>query len=115
MFSVTETKIEKWKLKNNAVKIIEAMKNKDKSVRIAAIKAASEMKSEDILNTLIILLREDPDPEIRMNAAKALGVIGNPRCQNHLAFAGQNDSDEGVREKAQEALKELIAKKQKRE
>ena len=115
MFGVTVEKIEKWRLKDKPDKIVKAMKHKDKSIRIAAIKAASFMKNEEILNTLIIFLREDPNPEIRMNAAEALGIIGNPRSQDHLAYVGENDSDEKVKEKAQEALRALISKKLKHE
>ena len=60
---------------------------------------------------MIIFLRDDPDPEIRINAAEALGSIGNPRAQDHLAYVAKNDSDEKVREKAQEAVRVIISKK----
>ncbi|NSW93023.1 MAG: HEAT repeat domain-containing protein [Firmicutes bacterium] len=115
MFGITVEKIEKWKTKNKTDKIVKAMNHKDNSIRIAAIKAAGSMKNEQILNTLIVFLRDDPNPSIRMNAAEALGNIGNPRAQDHLAYVGENDSDEKVREKAQEAMKVIISKKLKSE
>jgi len=111
MFRITTEKIEKWKSKNNVDKILKAMNYKDSSIRLAAIKAAGTMKNEQLLNTLILFLRDDPDPTIRLNAAEALGKMGIARAQDHLAYVGENDTDEKVREKAIEATKEIIAKK----
>ncbi len=111
MFRITTEKIEKWRSKNNVDKIIKAMNYKDSSIRLAAIKAAGTMKNEQLLNTLIIFLRDDPDPAIRLNAAEALGNMGIARAQDHLSYVAENDTDEKVREKALEAKKEIIAKK----
>jgi len=111
MFGITTEKIEKWKSKKNVDKIIKAMNYKDSSIKLAAIKAAGTIENEKLLNTLIIFLRDDPNPEIRLNAAEALGNMGNARAQDHLAFVGENDTDEKVREKALEATKAIIARK----
>lgn len=111
MFRVTTEKIEKWKVKNNVDKMVKAMNYKDNSIRLAAIKAAGTMKNEQLLNTLILFLRDDPDATIRSSAAEALGNMGVARAQDHLSYVGENDPDEKVREKALEAMKEIISRK----
>ncbi|HOJ11604.1 MAG TPA: HEAT repeat domain-containing protein [Clostridiales bacterium] len=110
MFGVTEQKIEKWKSKNKVDKIVEAMNHKDKVIRLAAIKAGAGMKDEKIFNALVIFLN-DPDPLIRAGSVDSLGSLGIARAQDHLRFVSLNDSDENVREKALEAMKNIIAKK----
>jgi len=112
MFGVTEKKIEKWKIKNNAKKIAEAMNHKNKNIRLAAIKAGAELKDDSVFNTLVALLK-DPDPEIRACSAESLGKLGRPSAQEHLKLVSETDSDKNVREKALEAMRIIIAHKTK--
>jgi len=112
MFGVTEKKIEKWKIKNNAKKIADAMNHKNKDIRLAAIKAGAELKDDNVYNTLIVLLK-DPDPEIRACSAESLGKMGRPSAQEHLKLISETDSDNNVRNKALEAMRNIIAHKAK--
>lgn len=115
MFQVTTEKLEKWKSKNNIKRIVKAMNNKEKTIRLEAIKIAGTMSNEELLNTLIVFLRNDPDAEVRSIVAEALGTMANARSQDHLAYVGENDADENVRKKAKDATKAIIARKMKTE
>lgn len=111
MFGVTEQKIEKWKSKNNVSKMVKALDNKNKAIKIAALKAVATMKGEEIFNKLIFFLSH-PDSEIRGYAIEALGSHANARAQDHLQHISESDEDKDVRKKALEAMKKIIAAKE---
>lgn len=112
MFGITEQKIQKWKEKNKADKIVKAMQHKDKAIRLSAIKAGAEMKDDKVYNALVLFLK-DADPEIRAGSAEALGEMGRISAQGHLRLISETDSDENVRNIAREAMKNIINSKEK--
>jgi HEAT repeat protein len=60
--------------------------------------------TDPVRQRLVALLREDPVPEVRAEAARALGVIGEPTESIDTLVAALDDSSAGVRRAATLAL-----------
>jgi len=84
---------------------IEALKDEDEGVRLAAAEALGEIKSPEAVPHLIEALK-DEDEDVRWAAALALGEIKSPEAVPHLIEA-LKDEDEGVRSAAAWALGEF--------
>lgn len=97
--AVTLKKINKWSRKNKAKKLIKASTYENTAIRIASIEALGSINDEDVINTLVELLR-DTDNSIRLNAAKSLGNVGTARTVEFLRFLSINDEDESIKEAA---------------
>jgi hypothetical protein len=72
------------------------LNDRDARVRRAALKSCSEAPSPIHRETLVGLLRRDPEPECRQLAAKALGVLGGPGATTSLIDAWAR-AEEAVR------------------
>lgn len=83
--------------------LIEAMGDKNKSIRFSAIKGLGELCSKDAFTGLCRILKEDKDDGIRACAAEALGEIRYPESSGPLLEA-LDDQDKKVREEALESL-----------
>jgi HEAT repeat protein len=56
-----------------------------------------------------VKLLDDPQAEVRREAAKALGLIGDSRAQSRLAELRARDTDATVKEQACASLSALLA------
>ena len=94
-----------------------ALQDEEAAVRAAALRGLQEYEGRDLIATLATLLREDPDTEVRREAAIALGryaleaELGNLRDSDADAIrdvliesAEDTEDDERVRARAIEAL-----------
>ncbi len=109
MMGISMENIEKWKEKGKIDKLIKAAEYKKKEIRIAAIQALGNLEQADSVNYLIGLLR-NPDAELRLNGAEALGNTKDSRGLEFLRYASENDSDEKVKKVAKEAMTKIIKK-----
>jgi len=94
--------------------IIEVLKDKDedKYVRVSAIKALGNIKSDTAVQPLINLLK-DEDKYVRVSAIKALGNIKSDTVVQ-LLISALKDEDSHVRESAAEALGKICTVKSKK-
>ena len=72
----TIEKINKLAEKRKSDKVIKFLNSKEEEVVLAALKALSEIRDEDSVNTVAHMIDHE-DPVIRREAAKALGGIGS--------------------------------------
>ena len=71
----TIEKINKLAEKRKSDKVIKFLNSKEEEVVLAALKALSEIRDEDSVNTVAHMIDHE-DPVIRREAAKALGGTG---------------------------------------
>lgn len=76
-----------------------------KEVRRASIMGVSRLAPADALDGLVVLLREDQDWEVRVQAARALAGLGLPEAAPALEEAVYGDDNEFVQAAAAHALK----------
>ena len=79
-------RVEQWKVQGNAKKLVGALGSDDRAVRIAAIEALGELKTETATDAIGALIA-DPDPQIVLPAVEALVSIGNEAAENYLLIA----------------------------
>ncbi len=100
-------KIEKLAQKGKASKLVSFTRDKDKSVRLAAIAGLSKVvENEDALNTLVGLM-EDEDQDIRKAVVTALGESKGSYVETKLSYCLSHEKDPQVLEAAREALKKV--------
>ncbi len=78
-----------------------------KEVRRASIMGISRIAPADSLDGLVLLLKEDPEWEVRVQAARALAKLGMPEAVPFLTAAIYEDSNEFVQAAAAHAVKVL--------
>lgn len=78
-----------------------------KEVRRASIMGISRVSPVDSMDGLVLLLREDPEWEVRVQAARALAGLGLDEAIPALEAAVDEDSNEFVRAAAAHAAKVL--------
>lgn len=103
---ITISKIEKWSKKKKTGKLLKALNVDELDVRISVIQALGTIKDEDVMHTLISLLK-DPNKSIRASAADALGNMGNIRSLEFVRQLWNTEQDEEVREKAKQAVAKI--------
>ncbi len=103
-------KIQKLAEKKKSAKIIKFLGDSDTGVVVAALKALSEVKDEDSVNSIAGLIDSEA-PEVRVAAAKALGEIGTEYAKTYLQHRAATEKDEKVKEAIREALQAIAAKK----
>ena len=81
--------------------LVEALKHHEWLVRLHAVEALGRIKSTDTVEPLLHVLFNDRDTAVRVDAARSLGEIGDPRAVEFLLTA-MTDLD--VRPQAVEAL-----------
>lgn len=106
MFGNKISKIEKAVAKGKGLNLVKFLKDKDESVRLAAIDGIGQLRVNDGTNDLINMLR-DPSAQIRSHAASALGAIGDNHAKAHIANAMNGEKDAEVRAVMQEAVYKL--------
>jgi HEAT repeat protein len=79
-------------------------------VRRASIMGVATIAPADSMDGLILLLREDPEWEVRVQAARALGSLGLPEAGPALEEAVYEDSNQFVQAAAAYAMKLLDEK-----
>lgn len=84
--------------------LFEALKEKDPLVREWAIYGLGLLKEPEAEETLIVIMKEDPEPKVRANAAKALGETGTIDGLRALIETLETDSSSIVRENAAFAI-----------
>lgn len=78
--------IEKWKSKGQTEKLIGALDNDAREMRMAAAKALGELKAESAVEPLAELF-SIPDSQLATTAVEALISIGNQSAENQLITA----------------------------
>ncbi|NMA94684.1 MAG: HEAT repeat domain-containing protein [Clostridiales bacterium] len=106
LFGISEEKIQKWTQKGKINNVLRAADNTKPEIRKAAITALGEFDVDEAFNYLVVTLR-DPNPEIRILAAKALGTQGKALAVEHLRHVSLKDDDEEVKKVAVDALKAI--------
>lgn len=87
-------------------------KDMESSVRIKIINLLSNRRGEDVLQALVDSMK-DQEPEVRLEALKALEKIGNYSVAGAITEGPLRDSEESVRLQAMRTLNSLQDKKQK--
>jgi HEAT repeat protein len=73
---------------------VNALKNDDEDKRFRIVKLLWQgCGTEHIVPTLIEMLKEEPDPSIRLMVAMALGEIGDKRALPALEWSADNDHE----------------------
>ena len=96
------SKIQKLQEKGKSDKIIKYLSSSDDTVVVAALEALSRIKDEDSAHMI-----DNPDPKIRVEAAKALGSIGTEYAKTYLLHRLNEEQDETVKTAIKEALHTL--------
>lgn len=95
MFGSNEAQVTKAVEKKNEKKLLKLAKAKDKSVMLAAIRGLGSVQGEESHNFLIVSLRS-PDPDVRAEAAGALGNQGNTHAHEFLSQQLKTEKDPKV-------------------
>ena len=82
------------------------LKNPSSNTRSIAARTLGQMGIDEVIPLLIDLMRHDPFPVVRCDAATALGEIGSYEAVFHLS-AMLKDGDRAVRNSAARALREI--------
>lgn len=84
--------------------LLDAVKQKDLTVRSKAVEALGNLKDPNGLPMLIDLLKEDPQPLVRAKAAEVMGIFKSPESIPALLSSLRNDNAFFVRRRAAQAL-----------
>ena len=103
MFGNKMNAVEKAVRKNNAASLISLSQDKDKAVVMAAITGLASVGGDEASHYLVTRL-QDPEPEMRIAVANALGVIANKHTKAFLASQMQKEQDETVKEAILQAM-----------
>ena len=106
--SITIKKVEGWAAKKKTPKLLKALSADGLDVRISAIKALGTIQDENVMHSLIALLK-DPNASIRGSAVEALGILGNGRSLEFVRQLWMNEQDSEVLEKARQAIVKIKA------
>ena len=102
-------KINKLAAKKKTQKIIDYMKSKDKTTRLAAIKALGASGGEEAFNQLVSMLNSTEADE-RAAAALALGELGIERGSSFLSHRLLSENDANASAAIREAMKMIRAR-----
>jgi hypothetical protein len=83
---------------------LQLLTNPDEKVRQNAVLELGRMKADNAVDPLTAVLARDSSPAVREAAARALGLIADPRSLPALIRAAQADNDRDVRHSAQFAV-----------
>lgn len=83
------------------------LKDVDAAVRAAAIDTLLMLDAPSIDVPIAHLLDSDPSVDVRVAAARALGILGGPRALATLTTASRNDTNSNVKLVAAESLRKL--------
>ena len=103
MFGNKMNAVEKAIRKNNAAALIGLCQDRDKGVVMAAIKGLGSVGGDDASHYLVTRL-QDPEPEMRIAVANALGAVANKHTKAFLSAQMQKEKDETVKEALLQAM-----------
>jgi hypothetical protein len=83
---------------------IRQLSDPDERVRLDSVQQLGRLKATRAIDPLAATLAGDPSAAVRDAAARALGLIGSPRCLPALNQAARIDRDRDVRHTAQFAI-----------
>lgn len=106
MFGSKLNKIPKLVEKNKAEKLEALLKSKDMEVVLAAIDGLGQCTGDTAFNALVPLILS-PDPQVRVHAVKALGVMGLPKSRTFLLHRKESEKEPEVLSAIEEALKKI--------
>lgn len=106
MFGNKLNKIPKMVEKNQAEKLEKLLTDKDMQVKLAAVDALGQCTGDVAFNALVPLLNS-PEAEVRVHAAKALGVMGLPKARTFLLHRKDVEKDEKMLGAIAEALHKI--------
>ena len=86
----------------------QTLEDRDATVRWRTVEALGYIRAPESVQTLLVLLRDDPVAGVRWRAAEALGNLRDPGALNALLSA-LTDLDTNVRSRATEALSTFSA------
>jgi HEAT repeat protein len=87
--------------------IVAATSDSEPAVRIAVCRVLGKLKAQDATANLDSLFMTDPDLDVRLAAAEALGQLPNQQAALALV-GGLHDPDVAVRFRCRESLKEML-------
>ncbi|KAB2903000.1 MAG: HEAT repeat domain-containing protein [Anaerolineae bacterium] len=92
--------------------LIEALQVNDADKRFRVVRLLGEYGTEQVVPTLVKMLKEEPEPGIRLMVAITLGAIGDKQAIPALQWSAEHDHDvdhEGVpvSYEAKQAIKRL--------
>jgi hypothetical protein len=96
-------------------RFVGALKVEDANKRFRVVKLLRSCGTEIVVPALIKILKEDPEPGIRVMAADTLGYIGDEQAIPALEWSVENDDgrdhdDNAITDVAQRAIERLNAK-----
>ncbi len=103
MFCSKLSKIEKYATKDQPLKIIPMLNDKDEGTVLAAIEALGRSRQEEAFNALVPLVHS-PNEKIRTAAALALGQTGRAKARVHLEHQRRVETSDAVKEAISKAL-----------
>lgn len=86
--------------------LIKLAGDKDKEVKIAALKGLGKIGKDDAFNMMIPLLT-DSDADVREATAAALGVMGNSHANAHLRYYLESETNDKVKAAMKKAIESL--------
>ena len=104
MFGSKTSKIEKLVARKKSDLLVQYVGDKDIPIRLAAIKGLGEAGGEAAFNSLTSLLR-DPNASVREAAARALGVLKDPKSGAFLSARLKEETDTAAKEAMSHAIK----------
>ncbi|MBI4834759.1 MAG: HEAT repeat domain-containing protein [Planctomycetes bacterium] len=84
-----------------------AKEDENERVRAFAVRSMGSMRSADLADLYVELLRKDQSEFVRENSIWALQVLGNPKYIPALEKAAEVDKSEKIRQLAKEAINTL--------
>jgi len=105
-FGISVEKLDQWAKKSKTAKIIPHTKSKDKTIRLAAIRALGVSGGEEAFNKLTQFLNSS-DAQDRATAAEALGVLGLPQASSFLSYYIDRETDSKVLQAMKTAMTKL--------
>ena len=103
MFGNKMNVIEKAIKKNNASTLIDLSSNKDQEISYAAIAGLASVGGDDASHYLITRL-QDPNADVRIAVAQALGKIANKHTKAFLSAQLKKEKDPKVKEVMQHEM-----------
>ncbi len=103
MFGNKKNAVEKALKKGNVGALIDLSDNKDQEISFAAIVGLAELGGDDASHYLIRRL-QDPDPNMRIAVAQALGQIANKHTKAFLSAQLQKEQDPKVKQVMQHEM-----------
>ncbi len=88
--------------------LLKALQGNNRQIKVSACEALGDIRAREAVEPLSKILRNRRMPlELRRSTAKALGRIGDPRCEDDLIVVALKDRDNEIRTIAYESLSKI--------